>query len=137
MTKYLKLISAMLVLPLVGCDLGYIEPIYNLTSCPIQIASSLSDMPEVRGPNPILPGSAVSTFGKKPTTYEQIIVTDSKHVEHRYDKDALATLRPSSPTLDRWGYTNGGLTFLSRNPERAKLDQLAKQPCDAGQPVPH
>jgi hypothetical protein len=137
MTKYLKLISAVLVLPLVGCDLGYIEPIYNLTSCPIQLTSSLSDMSEARGPYPILPGGAASEFGKKPAVYAQIIVTDSKHVEHRYDKDALATLRPSSPTLDRWGYTNEGLAFLSRNPERAKLDQFAKQPCDAGQPVPH
>ena len=132
MTKHLKLIGMFLSLPLAGCDLGYIEPIYNLTSCPIQITSSLSDAPKMQGPYPILPGSAdVSESGKKPEIYTQIIVTDGKSIEHRYDKDALALLRPSKSILDRWGYTNEGLVFLNSTPEQEKLKQIAKQRCGA------
>jgi len=106
-----------------------------MTPCPIQLSSALSQSPEIRGPFRIVPGSAASEFGPKPETYTQIIVIDSKGVEHRYDADALSALRPAGHSLDWWAYADTGLIFLNENPERSKVEQIARQPCDAVQPI--
>jgi hypothetical protein len=137
MTKCMKFICAAFAMTSAGCDLQYVEPIYNLTSCPIRVTSSLADVPEARGPFQIAPGNAVVNESRaKPVTYAQITVTDGMNIEHRYDKDALAVLRPSGNRLDMWAYTDEGLTFFDNSPEHARLGQIAKQPCNVGQPAP-
>lgn len=128
MTKYLKTVIILLVLSVSGCDLGYIEPVYNLTPCPVWVATSLSNSSELHGPFLILPGKASSIVTDKPVIYTQIDVTGTS-VAHHYDSGSLAALRPSGSGLDRWGYTDIGLIFLNSSPKHMELNKISKKSC--------
>ena len=125
--NYVRTLILAAAVPLVGCDLGFVSSVYNLTSCPIQVkvVTTLQDASGERGPFVISSGNAVSAFNREPIRYNQIAIIDGRNIEHRYDGTALAAFRHSNSNIDRWAYTESGLVFLDRNPERAELEQIA------------
>jgi hypothetical protein len=111
-------------------------PIYNMTSCPIEIVASTSKVQHSLGtPTRVLPGHNSGVLGgDEPVRYEEIIVRDTRNAERRYDENALAALRPADVPEDRWAYSDGGLSFLTQEPSTASLDQIAARPCSANVP---
>jgi len=131
MKSILKSIGIAVVLPLTGCDLGSLAQVYNLTSCPVTSVNRFSDLPdEVPAPILLTPGSGEARLSRKPTRYEQIVIVDEKKVEHRYDSEALAKLRPPGAGSDAWAYTDQGLIFLGRSLDRSETNRVAEKPCE-------
>lgn len=129
--RYLRLASVACVLVLSGCDLGYLDGMYNLTSCPIRLKIFIQgrNTPDYE-PYVVAAGDAsLAIVAHRAERFSRIVVIDHKNAEHRYDAAALALLRPSENPNESWGYTDSGLVFLRDTPKQSDLDKVAKQPC--------
>ena len=132
--RRVRLISSVeLLLLLSGCDPLH-APLYNLTSCPIEVVTSITNFPHTLGvPVKILPGHSSGVLGGlDPIRYDEIIVRSAQNRERRFDENALAVLRPKDASEDQWAYADRELSFLIREPSQDSLDQIAKQPCRDG-----
>src|SRR5258707_1244194 len=114
-----------------ACDRLH-APIYNLTSCSIEIATSITKFPNSISEVQIQPGKLTGSFGGlDPVRYNRIVIKDVQNKELNLGADALAALRPPQSDDDRWGYFPDGLHFLKSEPSQQELDELAKARCTA------
>jgi hypothetical protein len=114
-------------------------PIYNLTSCPIEIVTSITKFPDSIGAEvQILPGKLSGVFGGfEPVRYNHIVIKDFQNKELSFGADVLSALRPPQSEDDRWGYFPEGLRFLRSEPSQQERDELAKARCAVpGSPNP-
>jgi hypothetical protein len=129
--RYLRLTGVACMLVLSGCDLGYLDGMYNLTSCPIRLKVFIQDRntPDYE-PYVVAPGDAsLAIVAHRADRFSRIVVIDHKNAEYRYDAAALALLRPPGASNEYWGYADSGLVYLRDDPKRSDLDKLAKEPC--------
>lgn len=133
----LRLAGVACVLALTGCNLGYADRIYNQTSCPIRLQANLDDRKIIDyEPYVLVPGNReIAIVRYRSVKYARIVVIDHNNVEHRYDADALAALRPAGASNEDWSFTDSGLIFLRDEPEKRDLEKLTKQPCGGLQKV--
>ncbi len=104
----LQRIALLATMPLacMGCDTMH-APVYNMTSCAIEISTSTANAPHSFGePSRVLPGGVVAVLGgDKPVKYAEIVIHNGRNGDRRYDEGALAALRPAGISEDRWAYS--------------------------------
>jgi hypothetical protein len=137
--------TVLLALPFLcaACDTIH-APIYNMTSCPIFVAT-VSNVPGSHA-SPFTqariepgrffgilgPGVLFASVGQ--VRYSQIDVRDSRGHEKVYDAKTLNLLRSPESNDDRWAYSDGGLSFLVQEPSTASLEQITARPCSVNSP---
>jgi len=137
MKAILKSIGIVVALPLTGCDLGHLQMVYNLTPCPVTSITRFTDLPD-EVPTSILltPGNAEARLSARPTRYEEIVIIDEKGLAHNYHSEELEKLRRPDASSDDWAYTDEGLIFLGRSPDRSETKR-ADLPCEMNSTSSH